>query len=342
MKLIPSKYKAIVLPEYNQNVIRAMLNMKVEEKQTKELQDDEIRIKIEASPCNPSDIAFLQGQYNITKSTPTVPGFEGAGTVVETGSHPNAKTLMNKKVSCFAQEERDGTWAEYFTTNFKNCIILKDEMPIEQAACFAINPFTAYGLFERARMNKSTAIIQNAAGSHVGKFVRKLAAKSNTEVINIVRKEKYVDTLRKKGQKHVLVQDTNDFEKKLTQLAHTLNATTAIDAVAGELSGVILSAMPDNSELLVYGGLSAKPIGGIDILDIIFHDKHVSGFDLNRWIASKTSEQLSSISLELQNMFIAEEWSTSIQGKFSLEEHLKALKQYLGNMSEGKILFVPQ
>ncbi len=341
MNPIPSKYKAIVLPEYNQNVIRAMLSLKVEERQMRELQDDEILIKMEAAPCNPSDIAFLQGQYNIIKSTPTVPGFEGAGTVIAAGSDPAAKALTDKRVSCFTQDKRDGTWSEYFITSFKNSIVLKDEMPIEQAACFAINPFTAYGLFERVRLNKSTAIIQNAAGSHVGKFVRKLARKNNTEVINIVRKKKYVESLQKKGQKHVLVQDTEDFAEKLTALAHTLNATTAIDAVAGELSGIILSAMPDNSELLVYGGLSSKPIGGIDILDIIFHEKHVAGFDLNRWIESKTAYQLAKISNELQDMFITKEWKTSIQGKFNLSEPVKALKQYLENMSEGKILFVP-
>ena len=106
--------KAVILPAYNKNVLRAMLSLKVEEIPIPIPQKDEVLIKIEATPCNPSDIAFMQGGYNIVKTLPSVPGFEGAGTVVSTGDSSEAKKLFKKPVSCFTQEDSHGTWAEYF------------------------------------------------------------------------------------------------------------------------------------------------------------------------------------------------------------------------------------
>ncbi len=189
-KTIPQKMKAVILPAYNQNILRAMLSLKVEEIPVPIPKEDEILIKIEAAPCNPSDIAFMQGGYNIVKTLPSVPGFEGAGTVVFTGDSAEAKKIFGKKVSCFTQVDSHGTWAEYFVTKAESCIPVKENMEMEQAACFAINPFTAYGLYEIARKNISPAIILNAAGGQVAGFVQVLAKTNNINVINIVRKKR--------------------------------------------------------------------------------------------------------------------------------------------------------
>lgn len=337
---IPEKYQAIVLPDYNPNFIRAMLSMKIEEKKMRQPQKDEVLVKMIASPCNPSDIAFMQGGYNIKKEVPVVPGFEGAGLVVATGDSPEAVRLKGRRLSCFTQNQEDGTWGEYFITAAGNCIPLRDDLPDEEAAVFGINPFTAYGLFEKARLNKSTAIIQNAAGSQVSNFVRKLAAKGKVEVIDIVRKEKTQKELVKQGAKHVLNSSADDFADKLKDLAHLLNATTALDAVSGEMTGVLYNAMPPGSEVIVYGGLAGKPAYGMDVLDIIFKNKIISGFNLGDYIKNTGPERFQEISEELQQMLIAGDLKTQIRGRFPLEKYVDALKSYLGNMSEGKILLV--
>lgn len=338
MTMIPEKYKAVVLPDYNLNIIRGLLGLKIEEKTPGELQDDEVLVKVEAAPCNPSDLAFMQGGYNIVKTTPVVPGFEGAGTVVRTGNSEASRKLDGKKVSCFTQEDRDGTWAEYFITKANSCIPVRDDMPFDQAACFSINPFTAYGMFEKAQMNDSAAIIQNAAGSQVANYIRTLAELNNIKVIDIVRKEKQVAELEQRGAENVLFSGDEDFPGKLKELAHHLDATTAFDAVAGDMTGILFNAMPEYSEVLVYGGLSGKMIEGIDMLDVIFMNKTISGFNLNQWIRDIGEEKFEDVSGQLQDMFIREILRTDIQGSFKIDEVVKALRQYLGNMSAGKIL----
>jgi len=338
MERIPSTYTAVVLPDYHPNTIRAMLSLKSEQKEIRELKDDEVLIKMVAAPVNPSDIAFMQGGYNITKTTPVVPGFEGAGNVLAAGKSHKAEQLLNKKVSCFAQEDTDGTWAEYYITKVKNCIPLAEEMPDEQAACFAVNPFTAYGLFEEARISKSTAIIQNAAGSQVGNFIRKLAARSKVDVINIVRKESTLKSLKDEGVKYVLNSSEDDFTEKLHEMATLLNANIAFDAVAGEMTGILYNNMPAGSRVIVYGGLSDKAVSHLEVLQLIFKNKLLKGFNLNDYILNTGRQRFHEISDELQAMFIKGELKTDIQAAFPLEKIMDALKQYLGNMSKGKVL----
>ncbi|MCD4682379.1 MAG: alcohol dehydrogenase catalytic domain-containing protein, partial [Bacteroidales bacterium] len=225
MKEIPDKTKAIILPEYNRNLIRAIIGMKIGERDLPPLRKDEVLIKMKAAPCNPSDIAFIRGGYNIVKDLPTVPGFEGAGFVVDTGQ--NAKELAGKRVSSFTQEEHDGTWANYFIANKKDCIVLKDELNFEQGACLSINPFTAYGLVELAEEKNCKAIVQNASGGQVAEFVRALAALKGIEVIDIVRKEEQIQWLKQKGAKNVLDSTDENFKQKLKSMANDLKAGIA-------------------------------------------------------------------------------------------------------------------
>jgi NADPH:quinone reductase len=340
MEKLPKQYQAVVLPNYNTNVIRAMLGLKIEEKDIPVLRAGEVLVKIEAAAINPSDIAFLQGGYNIVKSLPCVPGFEASGRVVGCGASTLAQGLKGKKVSCFTQRDTDGTWADYFVCQAKDCLPLKEEMPIEQAACFTINPFTAFGMFEKAIARKSKAIILNAAGSQLCSYMRSLAKLNGVKVINIVRKAKTATDLKLAGAENVLLSSDEGFETKLEQMAHQLDAKLAFDAVGGEMTGALLKAMPPCSELVLYGGLSGKPIENIGVLDIIFQNKILSGFNLGDWIKSIGNEKFLKISGKLQDMFIEGVLKTEIQGRFELNNVVKALRQYLGNMSEGKVLLV--
>jgi NADPH:quinone reductase len=331
--------KAVILPSYNKNVLRALLSLQVSEKEIPHPADDEVLVKMHAASCNPSDIAFIQGGYNIVKTLPAVPGFEGSGKVIEAGK--NAKELIEKNISCFVQEDMDGTWCEFFVTKKENIIVLEDKMDLDQAACFMVNPFTAFGLLEIAEGNKSRAIIQNASGGQVAQFLRKLAAEKNIEVIDIVRKKETADLLKKQGCRHVLYENSEEFEKELVEITSELKPTTAFDAVGGELSGKIFNAMNGPSELVVYGSLSGKKLSEIGFMDLIFKEKIISGFNLISWKEQLEPGVFELVSKLLQEKFISGEFHTHIQESVKLENVVQGLKKYIGNMSGGKVLLKP-
>ena len=333
--------KAIILPDYNANVIRAMRSLEVRELDIPQPKDKQVLIRVSAAPCNPSDIAFMRGGYNIRKPVPVVMGFECTGTVVETGDHPAAMEMIGKRVSCFTQGDENGTWAEYFMTDYSNCLPIKDELPDDQAAALCINPFTAYALFIMATEKNSGAIIQNGASGQIAIFIRTLARREKIPVINLVRKEDHIKELRSEGERFVLNLSEPGYETELEQLAHDLDARIAFDAVGGDGSGLILNAMPTGSELIVYGGLSGKPLGMFNTLDIIFKAKTIRGFNLGEWKAEVGPDHFQKVSEDLQDLLIKYIIFTRIQNEYQLEEVQQAIEQYIRNMSAGKIIFRP-
>jgi len=339
MNNLSIKNHALIITEYNNNLVRAILGLKTGEREIRSLKDKEVLIKTEAAPCNPSDIAFLRGGYNIKKKLPAVPGFEGAGEVVATGK--DVTHLLGKKVSSFTQADTDGTWSEYFIAGADDCLIIKDEMDLEQASAFSINPFTAYGLVEIALQNKCRSIVQNAGGGQIAEFVRTLAAMHGLEVINIVRKAEQVNKLKAKGVSHVLDSSKENFMEELTSVAHQSGATIAFDAVGGEQTGLIINTLPTHSTIILYGGLAGGSVSAIDPFDIIFRNKKLIGFNLTDWKKTKSKEEFEIINDQLQNFVIEGKIRTKIQASFKLENAIEGLRTYIKSMSEGKVLFKP-
>lgn len=329
--------KALTIESYNANLIRAMQGMKIVELPMPKPGEGEVLIKIDLAPVNPSDIAFLRGGYNITRSLPAIPGFEGTGKIVETGDSIDSG-LIGKRVSFFSQNE-GGTWAEFTVTDLKNCILVHDNLPREQAACLFVNPFTAYGMFDHILNNGHQALIQSAAMGQIGQFIRFFARENSLKVINLVRKDAHVEALKNVGEEFVLNINNENFPAELKPIAGHLNATAALDAVGGDLAGKILNVMPIGSEMILYGGLSGSPIGQIDPLEIIFNNKILWGFNLGDWLNDLSADDLNKISTEIQQYFIQGKLETKIQQVIPLEKFYEGLRGYISNMSGGKVLF---
>jgi NADPH:quinone reductase-like Zn-dependent oxidoreductase len=331
--------KAVILPAYNKNVLRAMLSLNTEEAPIPSVGKDQLLVKMEGAICNPSDIAFIRGEYNIVKALPATPGFEGAGVVTEAAQ--DLSHLVGKRVSCFVQSENSGTWAEYFVVNEGDFVVLDDGFDAEQAAAFSVNPFTAYGLVEIAKLRESRAVLQNAGGGQVAAMINMLASLEGMEVINIVRKPETAEQLQTNGLKNVLSEQDENFENKLTEMAHELKATTAFDAVGGPLSGIMFNAMPPDAELVSYGGLSGKRIIDINEMHLIFRNKIISGFNLIDWKNELGSEDFEEVNSFLQKLFLQGRMRTNFQHKVRLDDIIGGLRTYIGNMSVGKLLIKP-
>jgi NADPH:quinone reductase-like Zn-dependent oxidoreductase len=160
-------------------------------------------------------------------------------------------------------------------------------------------------------------------------------------IINIVRKKDHFAQFKEAGDNIVLNNTDPDFESRLKEMAHKSQSCMGFDAVGGDLSGQMINAMPEGSELIVYGGLSGKAICGINALEVIFKGKIIRGFNLGQWKEDIGLERFQAVADELQELIIQGAVRTRIQGTFSLDEVQAALEQYIRNMSAGKVIFIP-
>lgn len=333
-----STYKAILYPVYQTNIVRSMLSMTLVDKKLPKPNKNQMLISMEAAQVNPSDIAFLQGGYNVKKTLPCVPGFEGCGVVRAVGEGLVASEWIDKRVVCFTQQDKDGTWAEYFVADVDEVIKVDPRLRADQAAGFFINPFTAWGLFEIALQRESPCIVINAAGGQVAIWLLALAKKHHIKTIGIVRKPETVDALKNEGFDQLLVSSHEDFQEKLSNAVIEMHATTAFDAIAGEMTGQLANCLPPDSEVVVYGGLSNKPASGIDFMSLIFRSVIITGFNLNDWLIVNEAEKKAEIGTMLTEMILSEEIHPRIQSEVDLADFMKGMRTYLSSMSAGKIL----
>src|SRR3954467_4987028 len=244
------------------------LELTLAEVVTPEPAADEVVVRVEASPINPSDLGLLVGAADMTTAkasgtkdapviTAKVPeagmkamagrvdesmpvGNEGAGVVIKTGSSDAAKALMGKTVAMIG----GAMYAQYRTLKVNECLPLPAGVtPAEGASCF-VNPLTSLGMVETMRREGHKALVHTAAASNLGQMLNKICLKDGVGLVNIVRNAEQEDILRKLGAKHVVDSSKPTFMDDLTSALVETGATLAFDAIGGgRLAGQILSCM---------------------------------------------------------------------------------------------------
>lgn len=279
---IPTKMKKMVVSEGGATVKDCKLE--IIEVDVPKPSTNEVLVKVIAAAVNPSDY----GGWKKAKETEAI-GKEGAGIVVALGGSLVTKRFkIGQKVGLIGLKNNQGTYSEYVTVlATEGPLPLPEDLPVEDAASFFVNPYTAVGIMDTAKSLGSKALVHTAAASQLGQMMVKMsndkALTNGVEIINVVRREEQVKLLQELGAKHIVNSSDEDWKETLKQKIEELNCTVAFDAVAGSSSGDILSVLPSKGTLYVYGALAGN-CSGIDPTDLIYRHKQVKGFLLPSWI----------------------------------------------------------
>jgi NADPH:quinone reductase-like Zn-dependent oxidoreductase len=334
--------RAVVLPEYHADLAAAIRALKVEQRPVATPRRGQVLVRIEAAPCNPSDLLLLQGKYGTMKTLPTVPGWEGAGTVVASGGGWYGSWLVGKRVACALRgTKRDGTWTEYFLAANGECVPLKAAVPIDQAASLIINPMTAIALLETARRAGHTAAVHTVGASQLGRMMLAIAADMNYPLIHLVRRKSQAEMLRSRGAQYVIDTSREGFADELKTLSAKLHATAAFEAIAGEMTGIVLNVLPPTSTMYLYGALSESPCAGIDPIELVFHGKTLTGFFLGNWMRERGILGVIRAASKVQRLIIDRRIETTFQRRLRLDDVVDGLQQYAAHMTDGKVLITP-
>jgi NADPH:quinone reductase-like Zn-dependent oxidoreductase len=229
---------------------------------------DEVVVRIEATPINPSDLGLLTGAADLstikasgTKDQPVITakvpdagmramagrldesmpvGNEGAGVVIKTGTSEAAKALMGRTVAMIG----GAMYQQYRCLKVSECLPLPvGATAAEGASCF-VNPLTALGMTETMRREGHTALVHTAAASNLGQMLNRICLKDGIALVNIVRSPEQAEILRKLGAKHIVDSTALNFMDELTAALVETGATIAFDAIGGgRLAGQILAGM---------------------------------------------------------------------------------------------------
>lgn len=330
----PSRMRALLLRSYE-----GPAGLEVAERPVPRPGRGEVLVHIAASPVNPSDLAFLLGLYAYRKELPCVPGIEASGTVVEAGRGLVGRRLVGKRVACAASESGEGTWAQYAVVRALHCLPLPARVTDHQGAMALVNPLTAWGLMEAARKRRARAVVNTAAASALGRMILRLSKRFGIEVAHVVRREEQTELLRSEGARYVLSSAGPDFDRRLLELCASLPVRLAFDAVGGEMTGRLLTALPRGSRVILYGALSLEPCS-LPPGPIIFEEKALDGFYLPNWLAGKNLLSALRVQRAVARL-LGTVLGSDVREQVSLDEAPRAVTEYVAAMTEGKVLIVP-
>ena len=229
---------------------------------------DQVLVRIEASPINPSDLGLLLGPADMSQATvsgtadrpvitaPVPPramaamaarvdqsmpvGNEGAGTVIAAGPDPAAQALIGKTVALLG----GAMYGQHRIAKAGDVLPLPPGATAPDGASCFVNPLTALAMVETMRMEGHTALVHTAAASNLGQMLNRICLADGVALVNIVRSPEQAKILADIGARHVVDSSSAGFVGDLTEALSETGATLAFDAIGGgRLASQILGAM---------------------------------------------------------------------------------------------------
>ncbi|HSH91468.1 MAG TPA: zinc-binding dehydrogenase [Ramlibacter sp.] len=321
---------------------------------------DEVVVRIEATPINPSDIGLLFGAADlgtvklsgaaggpvITAQIPeramksmaprvgqSMPvGNEGAGTVVATGDSAAAQALMGKSVAVLG----GAMYSQYRCVKAEQCLVLPPGATAADGASCFVNPLTALGMVETMRREGHKALVHTAAASNLGQMLNRICIKDKVPLVNVVRKPEQAQLLRSQGAKYVCDASSPTFMEDLTQALVDTGATLAFDATGGgKLAGQILTCMEaalnrTAKEYSRYGSTTHKQVyiyGGLDTGPTEFNRSFGMAWGMGGWLLFPFLQKIGPHAAQALRQRVVDELKTTFASSYSKEISLaEALK----------------
>ncbi len=343
--------------------------------------ENEVLIRVEATPINPSDHGVMFGWTDMSKASSsgkgastvlTAPvsahgmgvmkarigqalpvGNEGAGTVVAAGSDKTAQALIGKIVAGLG----GGMYAQYRCLPALMCLPLLDGHTAKDGASSFVNPLTALSMIETMKMEGHSALVHTAAASNLGQMLNRICQADGVALVNIVRRKSQADLLKKLGAKYVCNSSDADFMAQLTDAIHATGATLAFDATGGgELASNILQAMEAAAARTpgaysIYGSIHHKQVylyGSLDMSPTVLSRGYGMAWGVGGWLLPNFLAKAGmEVGMRLR-MRVAQELKTTFASHYtdeiSLSEALNAdvVARYNAKVTGEKFLLCPQ
>jgi NADPH2:quinone reductase len=313
---------------------------------------DEVIVRIEAAPINPSDLGLLlanadwsQARLSGTAQQPIVTamlsanavqamaaridlsmpvGNEGAGVVVEGGSSQAAQALVGKTVAALG----GAMYSQYRCVKINQCLVLPEGASAADGASCFVNPLTALGMIGTMRREGHKALVHTAAASNLGQMLNRLCLAEHIGLVNIVRKKEQEDVLRAAGAVHVCRTDSATFLKDLTDALVATGATIGFDAIGGgPLAGQILGCMEAalNRSATVYsryGSATHKQLylyGSLDMTPAVLNRNYGMAWGVGGWLLTPYIEKIGPLAFQELKERVARELKTTFSSHYTKE-----------------------
>lgn len=299
----------------------------------------EVRVRMIASPVNPSDMLTVRGMYGKLPKLPATPGYEGVGRVEVAGPGLLARLRglrPGRRVAVL--NGKGGNWQEQVIIPARQAVPIPDDIPDEQAAAFFVNPATAIVMTRHVlRVPAGAWLLQTAAGSALGRMVIRLGRRHGFRTINVVRRREQAEELLRAGGDAAICSSEEDVPARVRALTGGAGASYALDPVGGDITLRVLEALAPRGRLLVYGTLAAEPIR-LDPRLLIAGQKIVEGFWLSEWSRDQGVLTMLRLFRQIVSSLRDGTLATDVAASYPMEDIRRAVEEAEKPAKPGKVL----
>jgi len=291
-------------------------------------------VKMRAAPINPADLNQIEGKYPIRSELPAIPGFEGAGIVVDLG----AKVTSVAAGVLVILPHNVGTWRDAVAVKADQLVAVPTGIEPLHAAMLKINPMTAWRLLhDYVQLQKGDWLIQNAANSAAGRAVIQIAHELGYKTINVVRRAELTEELRTQGGDIVVV-DGENLRDEVKTATSGAQIRLGLNAVGGDSALRLANCLAPGSTMVTYGAMSLQPLKIPNGL-LIFKDLRFRGIWINKWYDNATKEERMEAFEPLFGMAKRGLLKTKVEKAYPLSEAKAAVTHAAQGKRSGKIIF---
>ncbi|MGD0312903.1 MAG: zinc-binding dehydrogenase [Acidimicrobiales bacterium] len=344
------------------------------------LKPDELLVRVEAAPINPSDLGLLLAGAEVgsarvvgTSDRPVMVapiaegtlhslaarvgkslsvGNEGAGTVVATGSSAEAQTLLGRTVAVAG----GSMYSQYRVVHSSLCLPLPPGTSAKEGASSFVNPLTALGMIETMSREGHMGLVNTAAASNLGQMLVKLCLEEGVPLVSIVRRPEQVEQLKSIGAVHVCDSSSPSFMADLIHALKATSATLAFDATGGgKLASQVLTAMEaaandSEGEYSRYGSTVHKQVyiyGGLDSSPTLLSRNFGFAWGIGGWLLTPFLGSISADTFARLRSRVADGLKTTFASSYTAEISLVGMLEpitigrYSKQATGEKYLVVP-
>ena len=322
---------------------------------TPEPEPDEVLLRVDAAPINPSDLGLLFGAADMSTArqsgtaerpvvTASVPeglmkamagrvdesmpvGNEGSGVVVAAGTSAAAQALLGKTVATFG----GAMYSQYRCVKAAQCMVLPPGTSAADGASCFVNPLTALCMVETMRREGHSALVHTAAASNLGQMLNRLCLRDQIGLVNVVRTTQQEQILREQGAKYVCNTSAPTFMRDLTEAIVATGATLAFDAIGGgTLAGQILGCMEtalmrSAGAYQRYGSTTHKQVyiyGALDTGPTVLKRNFGAVWGLGGWLLPPFLQKIGFDAAQKLRMRVVAELKTTFASRYTKEVSL--------------------
>jgi NADPH:quinone reductase len=221
---------------------------------TPEAAPGEVRIRLEASGVNPSDVGRRAGSYRAMEYPRVIPNSDGAGVIDQVGDGVS-RLSVGQRVWFFNGQRNGrafGTAAEYIALAEHLVTPLPDDVSFAAGATLGIPGMTAWCcLFGDGPIAGQTVLVTGGAGA-VGHYAVQLAKWGGARVIATVSSSIKDVEARLAGADFVIKYKTEDVVARVMAFTEQRGVDRVVDVDFGGNIATTLKLMAMNSTIAVY------------------------------------------------------------------------------------------